>query len=733
MYTKPLDKATYLTNMDRKPLLIKAATIAENKKNSPKILSAVSIPVENQSGFVFGLWSFNYQQPLAEGIKKILIDGLSHLVQLLSAKNSPAYNFEKALEIINQSISEQMNNYPEISPGTKNMALIGLAIDKTIYLSGWGNNITAAFLHRLPDQHYRIFNLARSLQTEQPTTNWSKIFSVILDGDIKAGDVFYASNIPIHEEIETNDLNALLINLPPQSATMKIRQYFPLDIDLTLLVLKIDEETSGPPVSAPASLQQLHRTHETTKQILSDQRPKIFNNFLTKILSSIKNYRQYRKSLRLLSRVIIAAVWLAIKLIFGLLKGIIKTGQRLSSSPERSNLFKEIKIGLNQGTKFTIGGIKRLPKTSRYLILAALTTVLVLVIGIILVSQIHIRNQEQQTFNTTIEKVSSLRDKASGAIIYKNEIQAKNFLKEAQTLLATMNDKTSDNKNKINSLQAELDKISNSLKKNSEVNPELLASASSLPSPATLSALALVNNELYSLGNNKVIYRVNKNNKTFETSTTNESAVSGKEASVEGLFVAWLDERPGLDIYDQANNQLVATSATPTSNEHWVDLYAYADRVYVLAPGNGLTSQIYRFSRNGTGLGGASAWLKSPTVSLSDAVSLAVDGTVFVLKQDGKIIRLVGGQEVGWNQSSVDPILTSASDIWTSADSQYIYVLDPAGQRLVVYEKDNGNLKIQYHSPNLTGLTDFAVDEINKTIYLLGNGGIYKIAAEHLK
>ena len=48
-------------------------------------------------------------------------------------------------------------------------------------LLGVVRGVTALFLHRTPSQRYQVFNLSRSIQTEQALPTWEKAFAVVLD------------------------------------------------------------------------------------------------------------------------------------------------------------------------------------------------------------------------------------------------------------------------------------------------------------------------------------------------------------------------------------------------------------------------------------------------------------------------------------------------------------------------------------------------------------------------
>ena len=142
---------------------------------------------------------------------------------------------------------------------------------------------------------------------------------------------------------------------------------------------------------------------------------------------------------------------------------------------------------------------------------------------------------------------------------------------------------------------------------------------------------------------------------------------------------------------------------------------------------------VVRFTRSGSSFDGQTDWITSRTVPLDTAVSLTVDGDVYVLMQNGSVSRFANGSEEGWSTGLVDPRLTQASKVWTSADSAYLYVLEPTTQRLVVFKKDTGEFVVQYRSDAFQGLTDFVVDEDGYTMYLLAGSKLYSIAPSHLE
>jgi hypothetical protein len=72
-----------------------------------------------------------------------------------------------------------------------------------------------------------------------------------------------------------------------------------------------------------------------------------------------------------------------------------------------------------------------------------------------------------------------------------------------------------------------------------------------------------------------------------------------------------------------------------------------------------------------------------------------------------------------------------ATKLTISEDQDYIYIFEPTGKRLVVFNK-NGNFVNQYTSNRFDNLRDFQVDEKNKKIYFLNSASVYSIEAVHL-
>jgi hypothetical protein len=126
-------------------------------------------------------------------------------------------------------------------------------------------------------------------------------------------------------------------------------------------------------------------------------------------------------------------------------------------------------------------------------------------------------------------------------------------------------------------------------------------------------------------------------------------------------------------------------------------------------------------------LNGSQWIIKGPTDELKDAVSLAVDGDVFVALGNGTIIQYSQGKKLKEIKPDITPVLSKAGQIFTSIGLKNLYVLDSSNNRIISINKKDGLIK-QYAVSELSNLRDLWVDSNENTIYLLNGSEVYKIA-----
>jgi len=119
------------------------------------------------------------------------------------------------------------------------------------------------------------------------------------------------------------------------------------------------------------------------------------------------------------------------------------------------------------------------------------------------------------------------------------------------------------------------------------------------------------------------------------------------------------------------------------------------------------------------------------TVDLSGAVDIAIDGAVYLLYRDGRIIKYLSGQPVDFSVTGLDQPFNNPVAIHTAPNEevQFIYVADAGNQRIVQLNKDGSFVRQfkprQGEAVSFASLQDIYVDEISGRLYVLDSNTLY--------
>lgn len=161
-----------------------------------------------------------------------------------------------------------------------------------------------------------------------------------------------------------------------------------------------------------------------------------------------------------------------------------------------------------------------------------------------------------------------------------------------------------------------------------------------------------------------------------------------------------------------------------------VAVATYSNKVYLLDPAS---NQIWRYQR-GTDAYGSAAGYFSAEVDLSKAVSIAIDGSVWILENDGTLLKYLSGVLVDYEIKKA-PLnsMEGASKVYTELGISQVYVLDSEDNRLFIYDKSTRNDDITYNAQyvfsDLKGnLVDFYLDQDRNVIVLLTTQALYELS-----
>ncbi|MBP9717878.1 hypothetical protein KBD59_01135 [Candidatus Gracilibacteria bacterium] len=156
-----------------------------------------------------------------------------------------------------------------------------------------------------------------------------------------------------------------------------------------------------------------------------------------------------------------------------------------------------------------------------------------------------------------------------------------------------------------------------------------------------------------------------------------------------------------------------------------VDLKSYGERLYVL---DSERNQIWRYTRKRDGFEAGEAY--NQDADLKKAVSLAIDGSVYVLNNDATVIQLYQGkkQEYPLRKSPL-VALKAPTKIYTALEMNYVFILEPSQKRVLLYRKDPRNGGAQYVSQYIFDNTGVLRDLIVKDnrLYVVDDTKVYYV------
>jgi len=159
---------------------------------------------------------------------------------------------------------------------------------------------------------------------------------------------------------------------------------------------------------------------------------------------------------------------------------------------------------------------------------------------------------------------------------------------------------------------------------------------------------------------------------------------------------------------------------------------AYGPRLYLLDQTSG---QIWKYRRKREVYSGVEAYFDIPAIS--NPVAMAIDGSVYLIDQDGVFYRYYAGEESATFAIEDEPMIavTEATDMYTDNEINYLYVLEPKEKRVLEYFKDleSGHLiyTTQYVFETLDDITGFFYDSLEKRLYVTDKTKLYSAEVKH--
>lgn len=152
---------------------------------------------------------------------------------------------------------------------------------------------------------------------------------------------------------------------------------------------------------------------------------------------------------------------------------------------------------------------------------------------------------------------------------------------------------------------------------------------------------------------------------------------------------------------------------------------AFAQAAYVLHPTDRM---IYRYDISEDEADSATKWLRSaPGVDFETITSMVIDGEIWLADSRGNIFNLRSGQQQEFTISGLEQPFTSSLQLFTTSDSDFLYVLEADQNRIVQLNK-NGTFEKEITSPALASSVGIVVVEAIEQVFAVSGSVVYALS-----
>jgi len=641
----------------------------------------------------------------------------------ISKQNDAELLLEEILQGLNQFLPE-LNNKKRKSFLNNLDMIIGIINNNTVHLSGTGNIYTLL-----------IHNNKLTPILSQDLEEKSKIFEDIISGELNEGDVIIPSTNSLFDYISQEKIKQITTQYNLDNSIKEIKKLLitvPNFVTFNSLLIKKEELKSQ-----PLSRKEDNWEEKNFFQDIENEKKETIENTVkknkTKIKEEIKNtelplpktkwiidFKAFKK-IKFINRLnniikyilnIFNNIKKIILYLFNKIKNIFAfiTSKKYREESEEKSI-KKIKNKVDQKYNWFIS----LEKQRKIALVGLFITLLLFVQGLIFILQ---NKSEKDTNKNYIKDINSIEEglnEIKSLLIYGDEQGAEDILLAIQDIIKNIEINNITQKEELKILKDNIRRQINEVRHINDVTSplELFDLSSTLEKSKKIvqkdgNFYVLSENKLYLLKNNTVTELINFPN----GQTLSDWPKKNK------LILSNLDNYVIFDI----NSKTIKTFPfnKTAGNTTIKDAVIYNDNLYIL---DNINNQIFKYPEQGESFGNGIPWLQE-NQDLTQASSFTIDGDVYIINNGGEIEKYSKGQKEKFTYHKPRPLINNNSIIKTFKASNYLYIIDPDNNRIIILDKD-GSIKDQFTSKKFDNLIDLTVDLEEKNIYLLNNNHLY--------
>lgn len=354
-------------------------------------------------------------------------------------------------------------------------------------------------------------------------------------------------------------------------------------------------------------------------------------------------------------------------------------------------------------------------------------TVVVLAISVFTKDRSAKRADDNEQYASNLQQVGNLLGEVESKQVMNDDSGARESLAEAQRLLNEIPADSKAYETSGSELQGRINQLDGTVNKVTVLDsPTQVGDASSSVGSAQLGNISLIGNNVFAFATGSAgVWRVNIEDGEVSNVISDDATVSGYRALENDSAATTLAVTGNADFL-QFNPVLEKTSDVEVGLKddeiQITDTDIFGTRLYVLASAQ---NRIVRLDKDGSSYGDSESWLADGE-SVSDAVSFDIDGSIYVLYNNGEIKKYDSGESSEFSMDEFSPSLAGSTRLIKNDAEDPFVILNSSQQRVVVLDKD-GNLQGQYKSGAFANAKDIAYNRDTKTIYVVSDNKVYSI------
>ncbi|MBI4239853.1 hypothetical protein HY620_02615 [Candidatus Uhrbacteria bacterium] len=672
--------------------------------------------------------------------------------------------FENALQYTNEHVVQALENLEKSNDRSrfdfkKIHFILGALSDTTLYLSVTGKNVLAFYIYPVYKQK-QFSHYAHITISEGQSDDDHRLFSNAISGDVSmARGTVVLCNQAFLDYITPEQIKQRLASTAPEALGQSLQNLLTKvngKSDFSALFIHPRYSPSASyahgthvQTASHTSMQHLHTTQRGTDTILFPAIALSIKNglhwlvmkvviplcvYLLAYFKKIQYKELFTKCMFLFRRRLKRAPGLVRR--FAQLRWVSSVPDALKKirAQVRTSNKKELFMGMCSALKrrgiILFAKARRsfmsLPIPSRALLAIGVLFTVLFVQSVVALQQSKNERERLAESQLLVRAIEQQFDTAEASLIYENEEKARGDILEAENLLAQLPKTIIRYNEEYARLITRAEQLK--LKMNRVIviqNPTVIADLSSqLPSLDRVSVqiagaetLLATPDGLYSLDSS--------NGKALQIDTQAKLPSVGCLATASSL--AYVCDGSGTRLFSlHLKNKNIQTMPVTfhASEKEITSAHVYNQRLYVFDKQSG---SIYRHSKKGDGFEVGTDWINDKKTNLTNAIDFAIDGTVYILNNDNTILRYAAGKLNGILNPVLEPAQRLFIKVATDTESPYLYALDPSQKRIVILDKQSGNLKNQILSESFTNLKSFAVNWQKRELLVLNDSQLIRI------